>query len=594
MTGSANAESAQPIEARIEAGRQRVEAAPDDIDARIALAELLLVDKQLEEAFAAYRGALTVAPDDTRARAGMKGVSTALMEQGRQLMRAGSLDAAERVCQQSLAANSDNAEAWLVKGVVHYQRKQSEQALKHWQRAAALAPDLADAHQNIGVFMLHRQRTEEAISAFHRALEADPGRDYCAAILTKLLTDDGRYEEAEEISTALLAHSPGAVETTAARANLLERRGSVREAFDFLQPVVAGGTMNPRIVNAFGKACHRLKPTSDAAIPHLERLIADEGLPRADRIRTLTTLAQLCDATDRYDEALRYLKTARELDSIDMGVVRQRIQFVESARTHYTRERLDSLPHGKNHSPIPIFVVGMPRSGTTLTEQILTAHPQAFGAGELTHVGKLVVSGFGTKKSVPAYFEDLDQARVDRLSRELLSTLLKLAPNTRRVVDKMPLNFLHLGAIELLLPGARIIHCTRHPLDTCISIFFNDFAESLPYTRKFETLGQYYRSYAGLMRHWQATVRLPIFELNYESLVADPEAKIREMLAFCGLDWDDACLNFSQQRRHVDTPSYHQVRQPLYSRSVGRYKHYKDGLGELITALGDVLDDWPD
>ncbi len=200
-------------------------------------------------------------------------------------------------------------------------------------------------------------------------------------------------------------------------------------------------------------------------------------------------------------------------------------------------------------------------------------------------VGELAAGRYG-KSGYPDCFEGLNQKVVDRLAKKYLDGLKKLSPEAQRVTDKMPQNFQHLGLIALLFPGARVIHCTRDPRDTCLSIYFQHFFENISFAKDLGHLGSYYRQYERLMRHWQRVLDLPILEVPYESLVEDPEKWSRRLIEFIGLPWDERCLDFYKIRRTVATSSYDQVRRPIYKSSVGRWRHYKDYLSPLYDALG--------
>ena len=177
---------------------------------------------------------------------------------------------------------------------------------------------------------------------------------------------------------------------------------------------------------------------------------------------------------------------------------------------------------------------------------------------------------------------------VDALAQSYLTQIRELAPGADRITDKMPQNFFHLGLIALLFPGARIIHCTRDPRDTCLSIYFQNFSASHPYATSLEHIGTYYRRYERLMRHWKTFLDLPLLEVRYEDMVANQEAASRKLVAFAGLEWDERCLRFHETGRYAITASYDQVRQPIYSRSVGRWRHYERHLGPLLGALEDA------
>jgi hypothetical protein len=231
----------------------------------------------------------------------------------------------------------------------------------------------------------------------------------------------------------------------------------------------------------------------------------------------------------------------------------------------------------------------MPRSGTSLVEQILASHPQVFGAGELRNVGNLVskmTPMLDAQQGFPRCTHKLTQHIANTLAQEYLGALDALSPDAVRVTDKMPHNFMYLGIINLLFPGARVIHCTRHPLDTCLSIYFQYFNASHAYAYDLEQIGTHYREYERLMAHWRQVLDIPMLEVSYEELVTSPEEMIPKLVEFCGLEWDPACLRFYEKKRFVNTASYDQVRQPLHPKSIGRWKHYEQSLGALKSVLG--------
>ena len=229
----------------------------------------------------------------------------------------------------------------------------------------------------------------------------------------------------------------------------------------------------------------------------------------------------------------------------------------------------------------------MPRSGTTLVEQILCGHPLVFGAGELKEVPRLV-SGLSARLQVqeryPQCIDRLDQPTAWALAEEYRARLARRGGAAARVIDKQGMNYLHLGLLAALLPRARVIHCRRDPRDLCLSCYFQQFRE-VNFAWDLGDLGRYYRSYERLMDHWHAVLPVQPLDVVYEDLVANPEAVSRQMVAFCGLEWDDRCLSFYANRRPVQTMSKLQVRQPIYTTSVGRWRRYEKHLGPLLEAL---------
>jgi hypothetical protein len=238
---------------------------------------------------------------------------------------------------------------------------------------------------------------------------------------------------------------------------------------------------------------------------------------------------------------------------------------------------------------VPVLIVGMPRSGTSLVEQMLASHPRVFGAGELPDLATLAA---GLRDHAGAPYPEcvavLDPQALRRCGENYVAGLRRRAPDAACITDKLPANFAHLGFLCLAVPNAHIVHVRRDPLDTCMSCFSKLFAEGqLHFAYDLGELGRYYQSYARLMDHWRAV--LPpgaMLEVQYEELVADPEPQARRLLAHCALEWDGACLRFYQTRRPVRTLSAGQVREPLFRGSVGRARPYREWLGPLIEAMG--------
>jgi hypothetical protein len=254
----------------------------------------------------------------------------------------------------------------------------------------------------------------------------------------------------------------------------------------------------------------------------------------------------------------------------------------------FAAERLAELPRADNRSEQPVFIVGMPRSGTSLVEQILSCHRGVHAAGELRDVGKLVASLGLRFQGEDDVLPGLDSGSLNAAAGRHLERLRGLGGNAKRLTDKMPYNFLHLGLISLLFPRARVIHCLRDPIDTCLSCYFQNFATGNFFSFDLGNAGLYYRQYERLMAHWRTVLDKPILEVRYEEHVAEPEKVCREMLDFLDLDWDPACLRFHESRRFTNTASRDQVRKPIYTSSSGRWQRYERHLGPLLEALAEA------
>ena len=309
-----------------------------------------------------------------------------------------------------------------------------------------------------------------------------------------------------------------------------------------------------------------------------------------DQIELHFALAKAYEDLGEHEQSAHHLVKGNALK-------RQQINYDEVATLNLFRRIREAFParllHDKRNvgdpSPVPVFVIGMPRSGTTLVEQILASHPQVFGAGELDEIDNRVAQLRSDDVEVryPEVVSSTTNPRLRQFGMSYVSAISTLAPTAKRIVDKMPKNFLFAGLIHLTLPNARIIHVHRDPLDTCFSCFSKLFAGGQRYSYDLGELGRFYRAYESLMEHWRKVLPTGVMlEVQYEQLITDVEGEARRMIAHCGLEWNDTCLSFHATRRPVRTSSAVQVRQPIYRSSIGRWRPYARVLGPLIEALG--------
>ena len=344
----------------------------------------------------------------------------------------------------------------------------------------------------------------------------------------------------------------------------------------------------------YALAANGLYTEADPGLDELAVRLADPRVQPQEASRLHAILGHLLDRARRYDDAFHHSREANRLrrelarqagDAFDPD---QHACFVDRLIAVFTPQYFEQV-HGLGlESEVPVFVVGMPRSGSSLVEQILSHHPEIAGVGELRDVPHLAASlseRLGGAEQYPECVTHLHATCIQRLGNEYVDRLLELAGPARRIIDKMLSNFLHLGLIATLFPRARVIHCRRDPLDVCVSCFLNQF-RALDFTWNLEDLGRYYRDYERLIGHWRTALPLPMLDVVYEELLRDPEGIIRGMVAFCGLPWDERCLRFYENPRSVRTVSKQQVRQPLYHSSVGRWRLYAAHLAPLQAALG--------
>lgn len=428
------------------------------------------------------------------------------------------------------------------------------EAVEHLRAANTLRPTAA-GRAELGWVLYHLDRTEEALAEFDGALSVDP---MCAAAI-------------------------------AGKASVLADTGERNAALELVQDAVGAGVSDVPMLHLYARLAS--EPQQRAAAKGAIGVVLGRTSNAAARSTLLLAMAQLQDAEGDYDGAFASAKAGNDLIQFRFdpaAAQRGTNQLVQV----FSRENCARLPRAA-HDEMPIFIVGMPRSGTSLVEQILASHPSVYGAGELPDLSRTARSlqDLMRPRSAQPYPEcalSLSQEDVDRVASDYLGDLRRKAGGAPRVTDKTPRNFLFLGLVDVLFPGARVIHCVRHPLDTCLSCYMTALDLGHAYRTRFPALASVYREYLRLMKHWRATLRIPILDVRYEDLVAEPELGSRRMVEFVGLPWDDACMQFHRNRRVVRTASADQVKRPVYDTSVGRWKRYERHLRPLIEALGDL------
>ena len=327
----------------------------------------------------------------------------------------------------------------------------------------------------------------------------------------------------------------------------------------------------------------------DNDIKAMEETYATSGVSDEQRMHLAFGLGKAFEDLREYEKAFGYFLSGNALKRATHEFA---IENVEKnfgyLKKLFTKRLYSRKQDGGVDEKSPIFVLGMPRSGTSLVEQILASHPRVHGAGELNFLSQIIASRFNFIDGA-SFTESIVQASADDFSKaggEYIDRVRKRTQSAEFITDKMPENFIHIGMIKLMLPNAKIIHCRRDPLDTCLSIFKNFFsARGYNYAYDLRHLGQYYNQYRDLMAHWHSQLPGFIYDIQYEDLVADQEAQSRALLAHCGLEWDNVCLEFHKTDRAVQTLSSAQVRRPIYKVSVQSWKRYENELAPLLEVL---------
>lgn len=491
---------------------------------------------------------------------------------------------ARKVVQQALRLAPNHAPAVHILGVIEMESGNLEEAARLIKRTTQLEPTVHDPFYFLGVTYMALGRLEEAVGAFHSALALKPDLRVVLRQLSEALETLGRKDEAREIIRRRLALDP--------------------DDFAALYQLVR---LDPKMVSAEDRA-------------RLETIIAKESLPEEGGAAWIA-LADIYEAEGDTDKAFAHLKHGNDLlhqaltkaDGKQPGhmvtpggktprrmspvkVLGDIARRTSQAELIFDSDFLEKYAGFGHPSSLPIFILGMPRSGSTLIEQILSSHPMVHGAGELTTLHETIVDmrwpfeGYLQRGPEGSLQPSPPPKPANRYFRELGAAYVKAlrgySARAQRITDKMPDNYFDLGMIHLCLPNAVILHSVRDPVDTCLGCYRQIFATGHETTYDLALMGKTYVLYRRLMEHWQRVLPGRVIDVVYEKLVADPEAEIRRLVAACGLPWNDACLRFYENERPVTTASSSQVRQPIFKGAVQRWRRYEKHLGPLLDALG--------
>jgi len=470
-----------------------------------------------------------------------------------------------------------------------HQAGQFAEAIARYRRILALKPDLSEIHNNMGLALAELSRLDAAVESYRRAIELKPDNPQTLCNWGTALAQLERFDEAEAKFRRAIALDPGCAGAYNNLGLSLKERGRLAEATSAAEQAIRLAPKNPSYYEHLG-AVRSFVP-GDRHVAALEALADDPAsLRTVERMHLHFALAKAYDDIGRPQAAFPQWLAANALK-------RRQIAYDEAAtlgRMDRTRAlfRADFVASRQGcgaRSPLPVFIVGMPRSGTTLIEQILASHPEVCGAGELTlfeEAADAVREALPGAPPGPEMVAAMSRDHLRAVGARYLDKLAQRAPGAARITDKLPGNFIFTGLIHLAMPDATIIHAVRDPLDTCLSCFCVHFTKGQPHTYDLAELGRYYRHYRALMAHWRRALPAQrVMDVHYEQLVGDLEGQARRIIAHCGLAWDARCLDFHRTERPVRTASAAQVRQPIYASSVGRWRPYRDFLGPLIGEL---------
>ena len=600
-------------EEAIAAGNRALLLNPDCAEALNNVGIALFEQGRFSEALANYERAIVLKPDFVQAHS----------NRGNALQRLKRFAEAELSYRDAIALEPKFPDAYNNLGTALRELKRFEEAEASYRTALALQPDNPETLDNLALALKDLGRLDEAAETLRQALAIEQRIDKIHVHYGSVLIDQGNFGEAAAASERALALNPRSHDAANLMGRVAFERGNLDAAVGYFRRALV---LKPDLADAYnnlGNALKQLGNLADAQRAYLEALQLDPGatgvyvnladlktfspgdphlaamealaaqaagLSRTDRIQLAFALgkayADLRDHHGSFAHLLRGAAAKRSMIDYDESSALALFDRIEQV---FTPSLIAAKSGGGDPSTRPIFVVGMPRSGTTLVEQILASHPKVHGAGELKALSDVVRMDRGARGNnlpYPEFVPTLDSAALKAIGSRYVALVRALSPEAEHVTDKMPSNYYFAGLIHLALPNAKIIHTSRDPADTCVSCFSTLFSAEQNHTYDLGELGRYYKRYERLMAHWRRV--LPedcILDIRYEDIVADLEGQARRIVAHCGLPWDEHCLAFHVTVRPVRTASAMQVRQPIYSRSVGRWHAYKPFLGPLLAEL---------
>lgn len=536
---------------------------------------------KLNEAGATCQALLRINPAD----------SDALYNLGKVAFQNGCLSDASQLIERAVKLNPRVAAYHCNLGSVYVYLGQLDAAIAAYLEAVRLDPKFAAAYNYLGAALQKQGRLDEALVYLHKAIKIKPDYADAHSNLGDAYRDKDKLEEALVCYQKALVQNPLLLSALMGQGNLYKRAGDFELAEQFFHEALRASPPDSIFVRYALAQLRKVRTGEENLIALLAKARQIDALPMDKAILLHFALGKSLDDIGDYENAMGHFMRgcALKRKTVNYDPVAQARIFDKIIET-FDRTFIDRLRSGSNRSELPIFVLGMPRSGTTLVEQIIASHPAVHAAGELRDLS-LIANRRTVAGDMPDGFPDNLSALTPKLlaswGTDYVNGIRERAPAVLRITDKMPWNFLVVGLIHAMLPNARIIHVSRDPADTCLSCFTSLFTDGQEFSYDLSELGQYYTGYARLMDHWRNVLPEGAFlDVRYEDLVADIGAQTSRLIAYCGLAWDNACLEPNKADRLVHTASAAQVRQPIYNSSVERWRHYEKPLGPLLEALG--------
>ena len=590
---------------------------PDFADAHYALGTLKHDRSDLTGAERCYRAALRL---ESGAARYWNSLGTALLDQSD--LDQGNLDEAISCFRQAIRQQHDYAIAYLSLGSAYRDKGQQREEIEAYLEGLKIRTDIPELHNNLAAAWRESGEFEMAIESALEAINRRPNYANAYFNLAHSYLSLDRVDAAERAFKSCLQYAPQHVGAHSGLGSVYLALNKVEQSIVWQRRAIKLDAKAAGAHSSLGMAllsmgeagaaqeslleALRLEPSfpaawfslsksrrfgaaDDALVAEAEASLNNPSVSQLGRMNLHFALGKMHDdrkcnvkAFEHYEQANRTKRATVQFDRGDFSAT------IEGNCDVFTTEYFSRRAQHGDSSQLPIFILGLNRSGTTLVEQIISSHPEVFGAGELIRIPEQIEtlpSELGSIERYPACMNSIDADHIQRFAADYLTHLRSYSADSRRITDKLPGNFLHIGWISTLFPQARIIHCRRDAMDVCLSNYTQLFSQGNYFSYDLDDLGFYYCGYERLMDHWRAVIPNPFYEIQYEELVARQEQRSRELIEFCGLSWHEDCLAFFANQRVVNTASHWQVRQPMYRSSVARWKRYERQLAPLRAAL---------
>jgi tetratricopeptide (TPR) repeat protein len=502
--------------------------------------------------------------------------------------RRGKIDLAASIYQDILIQKPDQPDAMNLLGVANISRGNKQLGIEQITAAMQMRPKDPTILNNLGNALLNERRWEESIDSLESAIALKP--DFVEALnnLARAYRHCDRSQDSEYCYNLVLELKPNAAGAKVGLARLYHDRGQSELAESLLKDALSQKINKSGALSLFAQT--RKFKEAPPEFQEMLAIVQEEKRPTPEITNIYYALGKICDDLGRTEEGFGYYLKGNQLRGLEHDP-EQFVKEVDFLIKTFDKKFFEERKDFGVDSERPIFIVGMPRSGTTLREQIISSHPKVFGAGELEHVKRIQTQSVMLTPGQMRWPENMTELTKEGsviLGRRYIQSLERHSSTHDHVTDKMPHNFLSLGLMAVIFKNAKFIHAKRNAIDTSLSCFFHNFNDAHSYNRNLTHMGLYYRQYVRMMNHWHEVLGDRLYYSDYELLVNNQEEETRKLIDFCGLEWDDACMQFHKSKRAVLTPSNWQVRQPMYTRSAERWRRYENQLQPLIEALGDI------